>query len=106
MELFSEKQSECMADDTARDQSLSNAMRDGYAVVDEYCGFYLMLHVDEDREERMKKNLYEIIGRDGEKYLYSGSTYRFMENEEFRLIVWEIKDGIRKPYTYVKAKHS
>lgn len=106
MELFSAKQSEYLADYTARDQALSNALRDRYEVVNEHSGFYLTLYIDEDREEGLKKNFYEIIGPTGEKYLYSGCTYRFMGDEEFKLIVQEIQDGIRKPYNRVRGKQS
>ena len=99
MELSQANQIKYITDRTARDQALRNALSGLYYVVKKFEGFYLTLYRDEDREEGLKKNFYEIIGPKGERYIYSGNTYRLMENKEFELIVQEIQQGVRKPYT-------
>lgn len=98
MEIFSKEQSEYMADKTACERTLWEAQRDGYCIEIEHKGFFLILNIDEDKEEGLKKNFYKIIGPKGEKYQYNGCTYRIMELEEFKLIVQEIQAGTRKPY--------
>lgn len=83
-----------------RDRVIRDAMRDGYHLEFEYKGFFLILTIDEDKEESLKKNFYEIIGPNGEKYLYQGCTYRRIGHREFVFAVEEIQDGTRKPYQY------
>jgi len=93
MELFSAKQSDLMADLTARDTALNNARRDGKAIVDAWAGYYLTLIVDDDREEGLKKNFYDIIDLQGKTHMVSGFTYQQIDNDQFRTLVEKLMAG-------------
>ena len=93
MELFSAKQSDVMASTVARDIAIKASYRDGYHIKG-HCGDYLLvLCVDDDRAERLKKNFFSVIGPDGLHYMYDGCTYRRMSDEELGLFVSEIEAG-------------
>ncbi len=93
MELFSVEQSDFMTNNISRDIAVKAAFRDGYDTIAHHYGYILVLLIDEDREERLKKNYYCAISPTGFYYSVPGYTYKAMSRPDFLAFVNQIEDG-------------
>ena len=94
MQLFSAKASSLMADLTARNTAINNALRDGKYFVNAFAGYFLTLIIDDEGPiERVKKNFYDIIDLQGKTHMVPGFTYQQIDDDQFRTLVEKLMAG-------------
>ena len=93
MQPFSEDQSTYMADSIAIEQAIRNATRDGKEVVRVWKRHFLTLIIDDDPEESLNKNFYDIIDLHGKVHMVPGFTYEVIGDDQFRALVAKLESG-------------
>lgn len=74
------------------DAAVTAANRDGYNIVGRLDGYLLLLHVDADLSEGLKKNFCAVIAPDGLTYTHRARPHRPIRNELLQFLA-EIKEG-------------